>query len=59
MRASIAQPVVPVGTSGDDRAPARVEPRKGGEFLRVAVNRGSERYLIHLAVARLLVVGSR
>jgi hypothetical protein len=45
-------PDIPVGTSGGGGAPARVEPLRGGEFLRIAVNRGGERYLIHLALAK-------
>jgi hypothetical protein len=48
----IPTPAVPVGTSGGGGASARVQSLKGGEFLRIAVNRGSERYLIHLAVAK-------
>jgi hypothetical protein len=39
-----------VGTSGGPGARARVHMLKGGDFLRVSVNRGGERYLIHLPV---------
>lgn len=46
---------VAVGTSGsgDEAASrARVDLLKGGDFMRVSVTRGGERYLIHLPVAR-------
>ena len=39
----------PVGTSGSNSAHAVVQPLRGGEFVRVAVNAGGARYLIHLA----------
>ena len=41
----------PVGTSGSGSSPARavVQTLRGGEFVRVAVNAGGARYLIHLA----------
>jgi hypothetical protein len=38
----------PVGTSGSATV-GRVEMLKGGEFLRVSFNKGSERFLIHFA----------
>ena len=39
----------PVGTSGSTgRATAQVQTLSGGEFVRVAVNEGGTRYLIHL-----------
>lgn len=41
----------PVGTSGGPNTRARVELLKGGDFLRVSMTRGGERYLIHLPVA--------
>jgi hypothetical protein len=40
----------PVGTSGG-AAGGRFQILKGGDFGRVAMSRGSERYLIHLPVA--------
>ncbi len=45
--------VTPVGASSMPvRSGTRVEMLKGGEFLRVSVKRGGERYLVHLPVAR-------
>jgi hypothetical protein len=38
----------PIGTSGSNSARAVVQPLRGGEFVRVAVNAGGARYLIHL-----------
>lgn len=38
----------PVGTSGSSSARAVVQTLRGGEFVRVAVNAGGERFLIHL-----------
>ena len=46
---------VPVGTSGntsDTTTRPRVDLLKGGDFLRVSMSRGGERYLIHLPVAQ-------
>ena len=40
-----------VGTSSG-RTFGRVQMLKGGEFLRVSFNRGSERFLVHLPMAR-------
>jgi hypothetical protein len=45
-------PAVPVGTTGGAGARARVERLRGGEFQRIAMNQGAERYLIHLPVAK-------
>jgi hypothetical protein len=42
----------PVGTSGGSPTRARVELLKGGDFMRVSLTRGGERFLIHLPVAR-------
>ncbi|MBI2186363.1 MAG: hypothetical protein HYU37_04480 [Acidobacteria bacterium] len=44
-------PNVPVGTSGGAGAAPRVQTLRGGEFVRIAVTRGSERFLMHLALA--------
>ncbi len=41
---------VPVGTSGG-AATGRFDVLKGGDFGRVSISRGGERYLIHLPVA--------
>jgi hypothetical protein len=44
--------VTPMGASARPvRDGTRVEMLKGGEFLRISVKRGSERFLIHLPVA--------
>jgi hypothetical protein len=46
---------IAVGTSGsgdEGASRARVDLLKGGDFMRVSVTRGGERYLIHLPVAR-------
>jgi hypothetical protein len=45
----IESDVRPVGTSGRTQAGLRIEPLRGGEFLRISTTRGGERYLIHLA----------
>jgi hypothetical protein len=42
---------VAVGTSGGTISRPRVELLKGGDFMRVSMSRGGERYLIHLPVA--------
>ena len=41
----------PVGTSGGP-TPGRVEMLKGGDFVRASFNKGSERFLLHFAVAQ-------
>lgn len=46
---AVSTPAV-VGTSGSTNAIGVVQMLKGGEFLRVSFNKGSERFLIHLAV---------
>ena len=43
----------PVGTSGATGATAQVQKLSGGEFLRIVVNDGGSRYLIHLATSEL------
>jgi hypothetical protein len=44
--------LTPMGASARPvREGTRVEMLKGGEFLRISVKRGSERFLIHLPVA--------
>ena len=44
----------PVGTSGSTgSAQARVEPLRGGEFVRISVNDADGRYLIHLPTGAL------
>jgi hypothetical protein len=44
--------VTPIGASARPvREGTRVEMLQGGEFLRISVKRGSERFLIHLAIA--------
>ena len=50
-----ATEAVPVGTSGATSGGAtrsRFEMLKGGDFARVSMSRGGERYLIHLPVAK-------
>jgi hypothetical protein len=39
-------------TSGGTSTRARVEMLKGGDFMRVSMSRGGQRYLIHMPVAR-------
>jgi hypothetical protein len=39
------------GATGGVASRARVEMLRGGEFLRISMNKGGERFLIHLGVA--------
>jgi hypothetical protein len=45
------RPVGTSGTSGSKMAKAAVQKLQGGEYLRVAINDGGARYLIHLPTA--------
>ena len=48
---SSERPIGTSGTTGSKMAKAAVQKLQGGEFLRIAINDGGARYLIHLPTA--------